>query len=142
MLEAEQECGGAGFDHPCRVQYRVVLGEGDRRVDSGVLDQISDLSGRIRGFSLGAAGPADLVRRGTLRLQLHMLSANAISEAKVRSRCKSFCVLVSNFARILPVLVFTLHSEVTMYMLHFKNIFAICDAYDTGLQVSHINRTI
>lgn len=72
-----------GFDHPCRVQYRVVLGEGDRRVDSGVLDQISDLSGRIRGFSLGAAGPADLVRRGTLRLQLHMLSANAISEAKV-----------------------------------------------------------
>ncbi|KAH9361994.1 hypothetical protein HPB48_014933 [Haemaphysalis longicornis] len=71
------------FDHPCRVQYRVVLGEGDRRVDSGVLDQISDLSGRIRGFSLGAAGPADLVRRGTLRLQLHMLSANAISEAKV-----------------------------------------------------------
>ncbi|CAN8024874.1 unnamed protein product [Ixodes persulcatus] len=73
-----------GFDHPCRVQYRVVLGEGERRADSGVLDQISDLSGRIRGFSLRGPGAADLLRRGTLRLQLHMLSANAISEAKVR----------------------------------------------------------
>lgn len=72
-----------GFDHPCRVQYRVVLGEGERRADSGVLDQISDLSGRIRGFSLRGPGAADLLRRGTLRLQLHMLSANAISEAKV-----------------------------------------------------------
>lgn len=77
-------CAHAGFDHPCRVQYRVVLGEGERRADSGVLDQISDLSGRIRGFSLRGPGAADLLRRGTLRLQLHMLSANAISEAKVR----------------------------------------------------------
>lgn len=72
-----------GFDHPCRVQYRLVLGEDDRRADSGVLDQISDLSGRIRGFSLRGQGTSDLVRRGLLRLQLHMLSANAISEAKV-----------------------------------------------------------
>ncbi|XP_064466638.1 uncharacterized protein LOC135377855 [Ornithodoros turicata] len=72
-----------GFDHPCRVQYRVVLGEGDRKAESGLLDQISDLSGRIRGYPLRGTA-ADLVRRaGLIRLHLHMISANAISEAKV-----------------------------------------------------------
>lgn len=32
----------SGFDHPCRVQYRVIIGEGKNRENSSMLDQISD----------------------------------------------------------------------------------------------------
>lgn len=71
-----------GFDHQCRVMYRVVLGEGERKIDSGILDQISDMSGRIRGFSMRCHVP-DLVRRSTLKIYLEMICANPISEAKV-----------------------------------------------------------
>ncbi|XP_035207201.1 uncharacterized protein LOC118182039 [Stegodyphus dumicola] len=71
-----------GFDHQCRVMYRVVLGEGDRKIDSGILDQISDMSGRIRGFSLRCQIP-DIVRRTALRVYTEMICANTISEAKV-----------------------------------------------------------
>ncbi|XP_054710150.1 uncharacterized protein LOC129219863 [Uloborus diversus] len=71
-----------GFDHQCRVMYRVVLGEGERKIDSGILDQISDMSGRIRGFSLRCQ-VTDLVRRAVLRVYTEMICANTISEAKV-----------------------------------------------------------
>ncbi|GIX70953.1 uncharacterized protein CDAR_505051 [Caerostris darwini] len=71
-----------GFDHQCRVMYRVVLGEGERKIDSGLLDQISDMSGRIRGFSLRCQVP-DIVRRTVLRVHTEMMCANTISEAKV-----------------------------------------------------------
>ncbi|XP_076370439.1 uncharacterized protein LOC143256717 [Tachypleus tridentatus] len=71
-----------GFEHPCRVRYRVILGEGDRMVDSGILDQISDLAGRIRGFSLRSQ-VTDLARRGLLIVHVEMICANTISEAKV-----------------------------------------------------------
>lgn len=68
-----------GFDHQCRVRYRLILGERDRRVDSGVLDHISDMNGRIRGFTLRN----DLkmfVRKGLLKVHLEMISANTASE--------------------------------------------------------------
>ncbi|GFY74272.1 uncharacterized protein TNIN_369731 [Trichonephila inaurata madagascariensis] len=71
-----------GFDHQCRVMYRIVLGEGERKIDSGLLDQISDMSGRIRGFSLRCQVP-DIVRRTVLRVYTEMMCANTISEAKV-----------------------------------------------------------
>lgn len=41
-----------GLDNPCRVQYRLVVGEGRCREDSGLLDQISDRDGRICGYRL------------------------------------------------------------------------------------------
>ncbi|XP_028967040.1 uncharacterized protein LOC100905722 [Galendromus occidentalis] len=75
-----------GFDHPCRVQYRLVLGDGTQKVESGLLDQISDLSGRIRGFHLkGVTSIRELMshRAGSLHVHLQMVSANVISEAKV-----------------------------------------------------------
>ncbi|OQR69122.1 hypothetical protein BIW11_12461, partial [Tropilaelaps mercedesae] len=76
-----------GFEHPCRVQYRLVLGGGKNTVESGLLDQISDLSGRIRGFPL--KGICNSIREimsprsGQLHVHLQMVSANVISEAKV-----------------------------------------------------------
>ena len=72
-----------GFENPCRVQYRCVLGEGKYREDSGVLDQISDVCGRIRGFQMRYS-LMDLVRHQTaLRVYLELHCCNTISEAKV-----------------------------------------------------------
>ncbi|CAM1311499.1 Uncharacterised protein g5709 [Pycnogonum litorale] len=71
-----------GFDHQCRVRYRLILGERDRRVDSGILDHISDINGRIRGFTLRN----DLklfVRKGLLKVHLEIISANTASEVKI-----------------------------------------------------------
>lgn len=72
-----------GFEHPCRVQYRLLLGEGKYREDSGVLDQISDASGRIRGFQMRHS-LMDLVKhQGVVRVYLELFCCNSISEAKV-----------------------------------------------------------
>ncbi|GBM85282.1 hypothetical protein AVEN_46219-1 [Araneus ventricosus] len=71
-----------GFDHAVRVQYRIVLGDADRVFDSGVLCQISDVTGKIRGFPL-KCGIADLLHRGILRIYVEMMFANAISEVLI-----------------------------------------------------------
>lgn len=71
-----------GFDHAVRVQYRIVLGDGDRVYDSGVLCQMSDVTGRIRGFTLKCT-VSDLLRRGILRVYVEMMYANAISEVLI-----------------------------------------------------------
>lgn len=71
-----------GFDHQCRVRYRLVLGERDRRIDSGVLDHISDINGRIRGFTL-RNNLKLFVRKGLLKVHLEMISANTASEVGV-----------------------------------------------------------
>lgn len=39
-----------GFDHACRVRYAVTLGDGDRRVESGSLQTVSDTEGRGSGW--------------------------------------------------------------------------------------------
>ena len=39
-----------GFDHQCRVRYNIVLGEGERRLDSGILDDVSDSDGKGYGW--------------------------------------------------------------------------------------------
>lgn len=39
-----------GFDHQCRVRYTVVLGDADRRIDSGVVDDVSDSDGKSYGW--------------------------------------------------------------------------------------------
>ncbi|RWS26430.1 uncharacterized protein B4U80_08312, partial [Leptotrombidium deliense] len=73
------------FDNPCRVQYRVVIGDGKHREDSGLLDQISDMSGRIRGFDLHYYSISDLLKynHNTIVVYVEMHCANTISEAKV-----------------------------------------------------------
>lgn len=40
-----------GFDHQCRVRYMMVLGEAERRIDSGLLDDISDTDGKSYGWA-------------------------------------------------------------------------------------------
>ena len=72
-----------GFDHPCRVQYRCILGEGNSREDSAILDQISDVGGRIRGFQMRNSLNDLMKHLGTLRVYLELYCCNTISEAKV-----------------------------------------------------------
>ncbi|XP_054164349.1 uncharacterized protein LOC128962050 isoform X2 [Oppia nitens] len=73
-----------GFEHPCRVQYRCILGDGKYKEDSGILDQISDVGGRIRGFQLRGHSFQDLSKpHGFVRIYLELFCCNAISEAKV-----------------------------------------------------------
>lgn len=80
-----------GFDHQCRVRYRVVLGEGDRRVDSGIVDDFSDSDGRCYGWTMkGTVG--DLVRRGLIRVHVEMLVANMVSEVRVHSAASTATV--------------------------------------------------
>jgi hypothetical protein len=72
-----------GFDNPCRAQYRIILGEGKYREDSGILDQISDVGGRIRGFQMRYS-LADLVKyHGVVHVYLELHCCNTISEARV-----------------------------------------------------------
>jgi len=39
-----------GFDHQCRVRYMLVLGDGEKRLDSGILDDVSDSDGKSYGW--------------------------------------------------------------------------------------------
>lgn len=39
-----------GFDHQCRVRYMLVLGDGEKRLDSGLLDDVSDSDGKSYGW--------------------------------------------------------------------------------------------
>ncbi|KAF4520320.1 hypothetical protein B566_EDAN004380 [Ephemera danica] len=71
-----------GFDHRCHVRYLIVLGEGERRVDSGLIDDISDSEGRVSGWYPGVK-LNDVARKGVVRLHLEMLLANTLSEVAV-----------------------------------------------------------
>lgn len=72
-----------GFDHQCRVRYLMVIGEGERRADSGILDQLSDHEGRTPGWSPARTRLHDLVHKGALRLYLEMILANTTSEVRL-----------------------------------------------------------
>ncbi|KAK8379270.1 hypothetical protein O3P69_019257 [Scylla paramamosain] len=73
-----------GFDHQCRVRYLMVVGEGERRADSGILDQLSDHDGRTPGWSPARTRLHDLVHKGVLRLYLEMILANTTSEVRLQ----------------------------------------------------------
>lgn len=51
-----------GFDHQCRVRYVMILGEGDRTINSGLLDDISDTNGKSFGW-IPRIRLADIVQR-------------------------------------------------------------------------------
>ncbi|XP_071513816.1 uncharacterized protein [Panulirus ornatus] len=73
-----------GFDHQCRVRYLMVIGEGERRADSGILDQLSDHDGRTPGWTPARTRLHDLVHKGVLRLYLEMILANTTSEVRIQ----------------------------------------------------------
>jgi hypothetical protein len=74
-----------GFDHQCRVKYAISLGEGERRVDSGMVDDVSDLEGRGMFTWCPRARVGDLVttKPPVLKLNVEMILANPISETLV-----------------------------------------------------------
>lgn len=51
-----------GFDHQCRIRYVITLGEGERVVNSGLLDDISDCNGKSYGWA-PRVRLADVVQR-------------------------------------------------------------------------------
>ncbi|KAE8743201.1 hypothetical protein FOCC_FOCC011181, partial [Frankliniella occidentalis] len=73
-----------GFDHACRVRYAVTLGDGDRRLESGTLQTVSDTEGRGLGWH-PRARLADVLHKGVVRVHLEMLLANTMSEVAVTS---------------------------------------------------------
>ncbi len=72
-----------GFENSCRIQFRFVLGQGQFREDSGMLEQMSDMNGRSRGFQLDQHTFANLTSMGVLHLYFEFFSCNSISEVKV-----------------------------------------------------------
>jgi hypothetical protein len=51
-----------GFDHQCRVRYVMTLGEGERLINSGLLDDISDSNGKSYGWAPRIRLP-DIIQR-------------------------------------------------------------------------------
>lgn len=72
-----------GFENACRAQFRFLLGTGSFREDSGVLEQISDVSGKSRGHQVDAHTFANLTQGGNLHLYFEFYRCNPISEVKV-----------------------------------------------------------
>lgn len=73
-----------GFDHRCRVRYSVALGDGDRRLDSGQIEDLSDAEGRGFGWHPRVRW-SDISHKGILRVTLEMVEARTISEVAVQA---------------------------------------------------------
>lgn len=73
-----------GFDHSCRIRYSVALGEGERRYESGQLEELSDAEGH--GFGWHPRGRwSDVVHKGLVKVTLEMVEARTISEVLVQA---------------------------------------------------------
>jgi hypothetical protein len=71
-----------GVDHRSRSRYYISVGEGDRRLSSGLMDDISDAEGagsvwcpRVR--------MQDVAPKGVLRLMVELVSSHTLSEALI-----------------------------------------------------------
>lgn len=73
-----------GFDHRCRVRYSVALGDGDRRIESGQIEDLSDAEGRGFGWHPRVRW-SSLAHKGVLRVSLEMVEARTISEVAVQA---------------------------------------------------------
>lgn len=74
----------SGFDHRCRVRYSLALGEGDRRIDSGQIEDLSDDEGCGFGWHTRVKW-SDIAHKGVLRVSLEMLEARTICEVAVQA---------------------------------------------------------
>ena len=68
-----------GFDHQCRIRYVVNLGEGEKLMDSGIIENVSDIEGKVQGWHPRVKFE-DLVRKGIIKVRIEMIAANTISE--------------------------------------------------------------
>lgn len=74
-----------GFDHGCRVRYSVALGEGDRRIDSGQIEDLSDPEGCGFGWHPRVRW-SEIAHKGVVRVSLEMVEARTICEVAVQAR--------------------------------------------------------
>ncbi|TGZ49978.1 Uncharacterized protein DBV15_07454 [Temnothorax longispinosus] len=74
----------SGFDHRCRVRYSLALGDGERRIDSGQIEDISDAEGCGFGWHTRVRW-SDIAHKGALRVSLEMLEARTICEVAVQA---------------------------------------------------------
>lgn len=72
-----------GFENPCRIQYRLVLGQAQFKKDSGLIETLSDVNGRTRGYQLDHPTFNNIVSVGALKIYFEFHSCNPCSEAKV-----------------------------------------------------------
>ncbi|XP_046420103.1 uncharacterized protein LOC124301048 [Neodiprion virginianus] len=73
-----------GFDHRCRVRYNVTLGEGDRRIESGHIEDLSDADGRGFGWHPRIRW-SEIAHKGVVRVSLEMVEARTVSEVGVQA---------------------------------------------------------
>lgn len=73
-----------GFDYRCRVRYSVTLGEGERRIDSGQIEDISDAEGCGFGWNTRIRW-TEIAHKGMLRVSLEMLEARTICDLEVQA---------------------------------------------------------
>ncbi|XP_015585067.1 uncharacterized protein LOC107262917 [Cephus cinctus] len=73
-----------GFDHRCRVRYSIALGEGDRRIESGHIEDLSDAEGRGFGWHPRLRW-SEIAHKGVVRVSLEMVEARTISEVAVQA---------------------------------------------------------
>ena len=69
-----------GVDHRSRSRYFISVGEGDRRLSSGLMDDISDAEGSGSVWS-PRLRIQEIAPKGSLRVMVELVSANTLSEA-------------------------------------------------------------
>ncbi|XP_076657069.1 uncharacterized protein LOC143361498 [Halictus rubicundus] len=72
----------SGIHHHCRVRYTVALGEGERRIDSGPIEDLSDAEGCSFGWHPKVRW-SDIAHKGVVRVSLEMVEARTICEVAV-----------------------------------------------------------
>ena len=77
-----------GFDHQCHVRYDLVLGKGERRVDSGIFDDISDLEGNGLTWHPHARYQ-EIADRHMINVHLELFSAYIFSDVLVSHNVNS-----------------------------------------------------
>ena len=71
------------FDHTCRVRYRIIIGQGDHSIESGVIEQLLDASGSGRPYDIGYNAYNLTSGKGRLRVRVELLFVSAISEVNL-----------------------------------------------------------
>ncbi|XP_074646612.1 uncharacterized protein LOC141902682 [Tubulanus polymorphus] len=71
------------FDHCCKVRYQVILGHGDKELESDVLEDYFDVSGSGVGSQIGANVYSLTTNKGKLKCRVELLSVSAVSEVQI-----------------------------------------------------------
>ncbi|KAK2141779.1 hypothetical protein LSH36_1042g00007 [Paralvinella palmiformis] len=71
------------FDHVCRVRYRLQLGQGNRIVDSEMMEQTVDIAGRGELYNPGYNLYHLCSSKSKLRIQMELMSVTALSEVQI-----------------------------------------------------------